>query len=483
MRRSFHFVATCTVIIAGLALHGCASQQIVENTAAAHALSPDSNATQNTKASELPLLQSWFSEALHAVSDELNVDMSHVTMQVTDAQGIASHAKSTLMDSLRTDLTNTTFAESLVKNILSIQTQSVLALYSPTHKQILLHEKNVANFLLARNTNPKNAMQALLIHELVHAADDAKHDAFNQTSMHYQEVFAKSAVMEGHAQWQTRRICQKIGCSTAFDDLNAYMFDTHATDDPALEYVQSRSFKNLEFIYKEGERFIETLYKRDKNLIAKAFAQPPRDSIQIIAPESFPNLDREQKNDKLSNIIEAAAKPWKTQSTGRLKRNVLAAFNVDPAARQPVVSFYTNKIIAASKHEYYDQKSDLPIPIAVIALQTDHLNTANKTATMLFESTVDNYNQLDGELIDINNWTREHHTATVKVGNGESAISMNTASGYMVNGLVQAAYPVTVITASSGPYLVHIHGRQMSDTQEALMQFAGNLLIAMQAQQ
>jgi len=482
MRRSFHLVATCTVFLGSLVLHGCASQPIVENTALTSAASSSAAGQHSTNASALPMLQAWFSEALHAVSAELDVDMSHVTMQVTDAHGIASHAKSALMDSLRTDLTNTTFAESLVNNILSIQTQSVLALYSPTHKQILLHEKNVASFLLARNTNPKNAMQALLIHELVHAADDAKHDAFNQTSMHYQEVFAKSAVMEGHAQWQTRRICQKIGCSRAFDDLNAYMFDTHATDDPALEYVQSRSFKNLEFIYKEGERFIDTLYKRDKNLIAQAFTHPPRDSIQIIAPESFPNINREQQNDKLSNIIEASVKPWKEKSTGRLKRNVLAAFNVDPAARQPVVSFYTNNIIAASKHEYYDQKSDLPIPVAVIALKTDHLSTANKTATMLFESTVDNYNQLDGELIDINNWKREHHTATVTVGNGESAISMDTASGYMINGLVQAEYPVTVITASSGPYLVHIHGRQMSDTQEQLMQFAGNLLIAMQAQ-
>ena len=120
--------------------------------------------------------------------------------------------------------------------------------------------------------------------------------------------------------------------------------------------MQSRSFKNLEFVYKEGERFIDQIQNRtDENSMLKlAFKNPPRDSIQIIDPDSFPDREREKRNDALSVIIEKTEKPWNKNSTGTLKRNILAAaaFADDPTTRQPVVNFYTSKILAATKHEY-----------------------------------------------------------------------------------------------------------------------------------
>jgi len=434
---------------------------------------------------ELPV-QSWFQEARDIVAQTLGTDLSEIELEVTDSKGIAVHAKKSLIDALQHDLENSHFTEHLVENILTTQTESVLAIYAPSVKKILLHDENLEKFLQHQTEEPEKALQPLFFHELVHASDDQKYNAFEHNSLSYQEIFAKSAVVEGHAQWQTRRMCKSHGCSAAFQGLNSYMFNTGAPDDPALQYLQSRSFKNLEFIYKEGERFIDQLLKREnsKSALALAFKEPPRDSIQIIDPDSFPNREREKRNDALSIAIEESEKPWNKQSTGTLKRNVLAAaaFTIDPAARQPVVNFYTSKILAATKHEYYEHASDTPIPVAVIALQTDTGVTARKTAALIFDNTLSTYNQLKGDLVDIDQWKKEHHSAEIDNKYvGPKTIEMHTASSYIKNGLVQAEYPVQVVTATSGPYLVHIDGRYANDEQD-LMQFAGRLLLAMQYQ-
>ncbi len=477
LQRLFNLTTAVQLIVACAMLSACASnpsiittQTIVENKTLS--ASP-----------ELPV-HTWYAEARDVVSREMNTDLSSIDLVITDAKGIAVHAKTSLMDALEHDLDNQRFAENLVDNILTLQTESVLAIYSPSVKQILLHERNLEKYLSNQNASPKYALQALLIHELVHAADDKKYKAFRQKALSYQEVFAKSAVIEGHAQWQTRRICKVHGCDYAFEELNRYMFDTGTPDDPALQYVQSRSFKNLEFVYKEGERFIDQIQKRSNGdaMLKLAFKKPPRDSIQIIDPASFPNREREERNDALSQAIESAAKPWNTNSTGTLKRNILAAaaFSVDPTVRQPVINFYTSKILAATKHEFYEHASDTPIPVAVIALQTDTPTTAKKTASLIFESTLDTYNDLRGELIELDQWQQNHHSAEIDNRYvGLHNIDLHTASSFITNGLVDAAYPVEIVTATSGNYLVHIDGRYAHGAED-LMQFAGRLLLSMQ---
>lgn len=479
LRNIFSVRSTIAAIAFGM-LGACASTATVPESA-----SPtQQRVNQASEIEPAVALQQWFAEARDAVGEALKTDLSHVELHVTDTRGIAVHAKTSLMHALTHDLDNHSFTENLVDNILTLQTESVLAIYAPSVKQILLHDSNLEKYFSSLKTGKKQAMQALLVHELVHAADDQKHNAFKHHSMSYQEVFAKSAVVEGHAQWQTRKICKSLACSDAFVNLNTYMFNSGSPEDPALQYVQDRSFKNLEFVYKEGERFIDKLQKRKdpEASLALAFSNPPRDSIQIIDPDSFPNREREQRNESLSVVIENAAKPWNKNSTGSLKRNILAAaaFSVDPSARQPIVNFYTSKILAATKHEFYDHASDTPIPVAVIALQTDSNSTARKTASLIFESTLNTYNQLKGDIVELEEWRKQHHTADAPAGQApNNSIDMHTASGYIKNGLVNAEYPVEVITATSGNFLVHIDGRYAHGHSD-LMQFAGRLLSSMQ---
>ncbi len=443
---------------------------------------PDGELSQAT-------LNRWFNEAKEVVAREFNTDLSQVPATIVNSDQIAEQARSSLLVALHHDLSNDDFAEALVDNILAAQTASVLAIYSPEQRAILLHRENLHEYLKSQNTDiaPKASIQALLIHELVHAVDDIKHNAFNRKGASYQEVFAKSTIVEGHAQWQTRRLCQLSGCSSAFNSLNRYMFDVDTPDDPALKYVQTRNFKNLEFVYREGERFIDRLMHRPngEDLIALAFARPPRDSIQIIDPDSFPNREREQRNLALSSTIVNAPKPWSDLEKGTLRRNVLAAaaFSVDPESRAPIVDFYTSKILAAAKHEYYDRASETPIPVAIIALETDDAATARKTAALIFDTTARTYNGLGGDLVRIDNWTTGRHYAQIPVDQqankqmDDTRIEMYTASGDMVNGMVNDNYSIEVVTATSGQYIVHIDGRYKG--KQELMQFAGQLLISL----
>jgi len=440
---------------------------------------------------------SWFDEARDIVAKDRQVDLSNVTAEIADENQVAIHARASLLGALSHDLTNADFAESLVDNILNAQTASVLAIYSPEQRKILLHRDNLADYLLAsrQSSGPvskaasgirygdtaKAALQALLIHELIHASDHISHNAFsNNRSTSYQEVFAKSTIIEGHAQWHTRRLCKIAGCSGAFETLNQYMFEVDVPTDPALEYVQNRNFKSLEFVYKEGERFIDALMNRPdgKTLVKTAFSSPPRDSIQIIDPDSFPNRQREVRNLILSNAIEGSEKPWSERRKGTLKRNVLAAaaFSVNPEARRPIVDFYTTKVLATAKHEYYDRDSETPIPIAIVALQTDTLETATNTAELIFDSTSKTYNNLNGKLVSLKDWNTTRHTANIERSNKYPLrIDMYTASGLMNNGMINAEYPVEVVTATAGNYIVHIDGRYAGGTHD-LMQLAGQLL-------
>lgn len=443
--------------------------------------SPD----DSVNTSEHDSINQWFLEARDLVSTEFGLDLSNVDAFIADSEEIRNQARHSLIGALSHDIESNEFAESLVENMLTAQTASVLALYSPLNNAILMHQDNLDDYLKSHQPGVarKAAVQALLIHELIHAADDVRFEAFDHYGVSYQEVFAKSTIIEGHAQWHTRKLCKKAGCSTAFNAMTHYMFNVDTPTDPALRYIQNRNFKNLEFVYREGERFINELMKRPKGeqLVTLAFEQPPQDSIQIIDPDSFPNRHRESRNLALSTAIKKSAKPWKDSEKGLLRRNVLAAaaFSVNPEARAPIVDFYTSKILAAAKHEYYDRNSDVAIPISVIALETNDNDTAHQTAELIFGSTTKTYSGLTGDAVTLKNWQTDRHSAAVKDKElGEITLDIFTANGTMKNDIVSSSYPVEVVTATSGNFIVHIDGR-FKGTNE-LMQFAGQLLLNLQ---
>jgi len=462
----FRSLSTVLTLTATLVLSACTSSVPVKTALQTQAGATQSQTSavqqQSNENGRLDARQvfQWFEQARDIVARDQQVDLSNLTAEVADERKIATHARASLLGALSHDLTNADFAESLVDNILNAQTASVLAIYSPEQRKILLHQDNLMDYLrtsrksqsgtrqtATRHTaqGDKAAIQALLIHELIHASDHVRHNAFAKNNgSSYQEVFAKSTIIEGHAQWQTRRICKLAGCSDAFKILNQYMFEVDVPADPALEYVQNRNFKNLEFVYKEGERFIDSLMKRPNG----------------------------------PTLVENSAKPWSKRRKGTLKRNVLAAaaFSVNPEARRPIVDFYTTKVLATAKHEYYDRNSDTPIPIAIIALQTDTINTATNTAELIFDSTSQTYNNLNGTLVALKDWQTSKHTANIeRAEKYPLRIDMYTASGHMNNGMINAEYPIEVVTATAGNFIVHIDGRYSGGKAE-LMQLAGQLL-------
>ena len=87
---------------------------------------------------------------------------------------------------------------------------------------------------------------------------------------------------------------------------------------------------------------------------------------------------------------------------------------------------------------------------------------------------------MQGDLVRVDEWQQQHHDAEIENKYvGLQKIEIHTASTYIRNGLVDAEYPVEVVTASSGNYLVHIDGRYAHGVED-LKRFAGRLLLSLQ---
>ena len=210
------------------------------------------------------LLHTTFNDAKSAVAGFTGVNLSRILMTLADADQVTHLIRSSLDESLANDLPDKTLRSRLINDMATDQASSVLALYSPGQKAILIQPDNVKKYLSQSNSRSqqRKAVLALFVHELLHAADDYRYNAFGGNDATYAEKVARSAVIEGHAQLQTRRLCLKLHCNAAFNRLNRYMFARTEIDSRALAYHQNRHLQNLEFIYKEGERFVSALSAR-----------------------------------------------------------------------------------------------------------------------------------------------------------------------------------------------------------------------------
>ncbi len=139
------------------------------------------------------------------------------------------------------------------------------------------------------------ALRAILVHELVHARDDAAHDFAARLAEHHtlDALTGLNAVLEGHAQHLARRVCAQRGWAQGFEAYSAAI--GALPEEGALERlgeamrlllgVQSA---NLRTAYHEGERFVAALETAGgAELVARAFREPPRDGETIFHPEWY----------------------------------------------------------------------------------------------------------------------------------------------------------------------------------------------------
>ena len=142
----------------------------------------------------------------------------------------------------------------------------------------------------------------VLLHELVHAMQDERHDILKlmrTTGFEFDRTLAMGALFEGEAL--NVQIRYTLGGSRVLAGLSPYgtlrrearaRFETarqHWID--ALPDIPENLIRAQAFVYDEGVLFVERLRRRKRNWAAvdAAYAMPPRSTAQILHPEKYIN--------------------------------------------------------------------------------------------------------------------------------------------------------------------------------------------------
>jgi len=359
----------------------------------------------------LSTIKSEFALAKTLVEKELDVDLGEIELKLVNDQPINAEVALETQRLVKEQFGQTAFADHFLEQVMSPLSGTYAALYSARLGAVMISRSMLASYersLPATRGEPfrRAALLTLLIHELVHAADDLRYQIHDNRALNFRASFAQSATFEGHAQWATRRICAKAGCSEGLTALDDFMFSTDLPNSRLTQPVQAISRSVLEYSYIEGERFVTQLAKRDngEQLIQDLLRTPPQDPIQILSPDTFPDVVRENLNQRLIMASRSVnhpltIAPWIGVETSPLKGVDLRA---DPSRRQAAIDGFTKLIRGMVSVQFYDQQTPGAMPVEATLLQAESSHTARLFATMLHGNTQQSGAQVSDEPLVIN---------------------------------------------------------------------------------
>lgn len=338
-------------------------------------------------------LASSFNMARQLVENDLDVDLADVDVRLVDEKPINAEVALETRRLVREQFGSSVFAEHFLNQVMGPLSGSYAALYSSRLGAVLISRSMLESYerslpLQTSRSAKRSALLALLIHELVHAADDKQYRIHDNRALNFRASFAQSATFEGHAQWVTRRICQQAGCSSGMDALDNFMFSSHGS---SAHSTQAANRNVLEYSYVEGERFVSELAARENGaaLLDSLLTSPPSDPVQILAPETYPDVAREDRNQALVSASRTVEHPWTTSPWIGVETSPLKGIDLraDPTRRQAAVDGFTKLIQGMVSMQFYDQARPESSPVEATILQAESAATANMFASMLHANT------------------------------------------------------------------------------------------------
>ena len=141
----------------------------------------------------------WFAEAKALVEQERSLDLSNVTLSAVDSREMLFVLSELYGKKLDPHMTADTrvrvFADKAFEDVKSVQ-----AVYDPFAKKIVVNQQNLKYYiglLTDRGIDARNAAMTLLIHELIHAADDQEYDLVAIEKRHRGDTLGVFMVAEG----------------------------------------------------------------------------------------------------------------------------------------------------------------------------------------------------------------------------------------------------------------------------------------------
>ena len=359
-------------------------------------------------------LSRLFDEARALVEADSDTDLSGIRLQLADDATLLDEVAGETRRLVHGRLGRGPLAERLLGALVGGRSGTYAALYAARHRTVMVSREVLADYLASLpggRARHDTALLVLMLHELVHAADDLRHGIHANRTLDFRASFAQSAAFEGHAQWRTREICRRHGCLDGLDSLDAFMFGdadapersgTRRAADEAAPAAGTDAAgaapralpadRNLlEYSYVEGERFVTALAARPdgERLIERLLAAPPHDPLQILDPASFPNEARETRNRDLLSASRSVAHPWLERLDPRarvlVETSPLKGVNLrrDPARRDAAIDGFTRLVTAMVAVQFHDPSARTLAPIEVTLMQTDAVATARLFAGTL----------------------------------------------------------------------------------------------------
>ncbi|MEE9334953.1 MAG: hypothetical protein V3U65_12770 [Granulosicoccaceae bacterium] len=442
-----------TSVVALVLLSGCASTtQTLNPQTTVQTPAPQSSEASQYKEYSQRLTQAeihaLFVSSRLLVSEYTGADLNHVKLVFASDGEIGSEVLSETQRLIASQFTDSGFASHFLNAVMSNQEGTYAALFATELAQVMLSTTLLQNYLggLPEDGAIKRAaVKALLIHELVHASDDVMYGIHENRKLNFRASFAQSATFEGHAQWLTRKLCQPAACSSGLDALDNFMFSRDNPPNQLTQPVQAVSRNVLEYSYVEGEHFMQKLAARPDGdrLIDQLLSNPPQDPIQILDPASYPNTQRENRNQYL---LKAAGdvdhhwleQPWVLVQTSPLKGVNLRA---EPGKREAAIDGFTRLITSMVAAQLYNQETPKHTPIEIMLMQTDRKNTAALFAQTLHENTITLHTETD------------HFSESIGVQSSSPEISILLTSERLESNTVYHS-----VVSRSGKYVIQVAG-------------------------
>ncbi len=387
---------TLTAILALVLLSSCANSPYsgtVEPVFQPRSIIQQQTRSQATSTLSEDKIREIFFLSRELVAERTGADLEHIQLVFASDEEISKEVQRETRRLVDSQFNNSSFASHFLSSVMSSQSGTYAALFATQRKQVMLSSTLLAHYMSGvanEQMTQQSAIQALLIHELIHAADDVTYSIHKNRTLNFRASFAQSATFEGHAQWMTRRICAEVGCTTGLNALDNFMFGRGTSTNQLPQSVQAVSRNVLEYSYIEGERFLRNIAARPdgQKLIQKLLRNPPKDPIQILNPASYPDIQREQRNQQLLKAAADVAHHWREQPWVMVETSPLKGVNLraNPAKRRAAVDGFTRLITSMIAAQLYNQDAPEEPPIELTIMQTDRENTAILFAETLHEN-------------------------------------------------------------------------------------------------
>ncbi len=249
----------------------------------------------------LAALKAAGAKAIAAVEKELDVKLDGVGVRFTTTEELIEIFDKELVPQFAIQFSDPDEADRQRRMFAESMAPAVMAKFDTTAKEILVEQDNIedlADQLDIPELRTPECLQAILVHEAVHAASEAKFSWSKRLSKcrDADAILAYNAVIEGHAQHVARRICKKRGWTGAFEKFTSSVGKVPEIENAIARQLARMNAVSFSWAYHDGERFVAAIAEEGgEKAVARAYTEPPTSPSVIFHPEWFLDPSKQPK--------------------------------------------------------------------------------------------------------------------------------------------------------------------------------------------